>query len=99
MMEAPSSSETLVLTRATWRNIPEGGILHNASASEYKEYKICRVLLAVLLFRSCDIYLFKCLFIWKLGKHAIVQTFHGEDELTILSYVIEMEYTKKAAEA
>jgi hypothetical protein len=29
MMEALSSSETLVLTRATWRHIPEDGILHS----------------------------------------------------------------------
>jgi hypothetical protein len=29
MMEALSSSKTLVLTRATWHNIPEDGILHH----------------------------------------------------------------------
>jgi hypothetical protein len=31
MMEVICSSETLVLTRATWRNVPEDGILHNLS--------------------------------------------------------------------
>jgi hypothetical protein len=29
MMGAFSSSETSVFTTATWRNIPEGGILHS----------------------------------------------------------------------
>jgi hypothetical protein len=28
MMEAPGSSETSVLTRATWRNTPEDGIVN-----------------------------------------------------------------------
>jgi hypothetical protein len=28
-MDAIRSSETWVLTKTTWRNIPEGGILHN----------------------------------------------------------------------
>jgi hypothetical protein len=34
MMEALSSSETLVLTRVTRRRIPEGGILQNLALHE-----------------------------------------------------------------
>jgi hypothetical protein len=38
MMEAISSSETLVLTRAARRNIPEDGILHSHRSDNLKYY-------------------------------------------------------------
>jgi hypothetical protein len=49
MMEAPSSSETLVLTRATWRNIPVDAILHSHRHENLKSYIRC-----FLIFRISD---------------------------------------------
>jgi hypothetical protein len=38
MIEALRSSEMSVLTRATWRNIPEDGILHSHSSENLNSY-------------------------------------------------------------
>jgi hypothetical protein len=44
MMEALSSSETSVLARVTWRNIPEDTILHSHCRENFKSY-ICTLFL------------------------------------------------------
>jgi hypothetical protein len=40
MMEEIRSSETLILTRATRRDIPEGGILHSYRSENLKSYVV-----------------------------------------------------------
>jgi hypothetical protein len=50
MMEALSSSETLVLKRAAWRNIPEDAILHSHRCVNLKSYVL---LIIIYLFQNC----------------------------------------------
>jgi hypothetical protein len=38
MMDVLRSSDTSILTRATWRNIPEDGILHSQGRENLKSY-------------------------------------------------------------
>jgi hypothetical protein len=47
MKEAPSSSDTSVLTRAIWSNIPEDGILHCQRRENLKSYNGSHFLITI----------------------------------------------------
>jgi hypothetical protein len=51
MMEAIRSSGTSCITRATWRNIPEDGVLHSHRRDSLKSYTISNWLLRIF---GCD---------------------------------------------
>jgi hypothetical protein len=51
MKEALCSSETSVLTRAAWRNIPEDAILHSYHSENLKSYSCVLPCVPLSLFR------------------------------------------------
>jgi hypothetical protein len=54
MLKAVSSSETLVLTKTTWRHIPEDGILHS------HRHEISELIRASKYVQHFEVHLYLC---------------------------------------